>query len=116
MCPEGSFTNAGSPAMPVADDPELSPLAILAVNTLRETYHQRGPHAFDEAALILFMAVGSIIARTRGPEALHGAMEVLRLAVETEGIDGSGPSWSGQLTTGGALRLPTVRGACGAVR
>jgi|SRR6267142_4517219 hypothetical protein len=84
MCPEGSFTNAGSPAMPVTDDPELSPLAILAVNTLRETYHQRGPHAFDEAALILFMAIGSIIARTRGPETLHGAMEAVRLAVETE--------------------------------
>ena len=80
--------------MPITDDPELSPLAILAVNTLREAYHRRGPHAFNEAALILFMAVGSIIARTRGPEALHGAMEALRLAVETEGIDGSGPSWS----------------------
>ena len=80
--------------MPVTDDPELSPLAILAVNTLRETYEQRGPNAFDDDALILFMAVGSIIARTRGPEALHGAMEALRLAVETEGIDGSGPSWS----------------------
>jgi|SRR6267378_5359592 len=60
MCPEGSFTNAGSPAMPITDDPELSPLAILAVNTLREAYHRRGPHAFNEAALILFMAVGSI--------------------------------------------------------
>jgi hypothetical protein len=80
--------------MPVTDDPELSPLAILAVNTLRETYEQRGPDAFDDDALILFMAVGSIIARTRGPEALHGAMEALRLAVETEGIDGSRPSWS----------------------
>src|SRR5260370_10319843 len=72
------------PAMPVTDDHELAPLAILAVNTLRETYHQRGPHAFDEAALILFMAIGSIIARTRGPETLHGAMEAVRLAVETE--------------------------------
>jgi hypothetical protein len=80
--------------MPVTDDPELSPLAILAVNTLRETYEQRGPDAFDDDALISFMAVGSIIARTRGPEALHGAMEALRLAVETEGIDRSGPSWS----------------------
>ena len=57
--------------MPVTDDPELSPLAVLAVNSLRETYKQRGPHAFDEAALILFMAVGSIIARTRGREGLH---------------------------------------------
>ena len=80
--------------MPVTDDPELSPLAALAVDSLRATYKRRGPDAFDEAALILFMAVGSIIARTRGPEALHGAMEALRLAVETEGIDGSGPSWS----------------------
>jgi hypothetical protein len=57
--------------MPVTDDPELSPLAVLAVNSLRETYKQRGPHAFDEAALILFVAVGSIIARTRGREGLH---------------------------------------------
>ena len=45
-----------------------------------ETYNQRGADAFDEAALILFMAVGSIIARTRGPEGLHDAMEALRLA------------------------------------
>ena len=80
--------------MPVTDDPELSPLAALAVDSLRATYKRRGPDAFDEAALILFMAVGSIIARTRGPEALHGAMEALRLAVENEGNDGSGPSWS----------------------
>ena len=80
--------------MPLTDDPELSPLAIQAVNSLRETFNQRGADAFDEAALILFMAVGSIIARTPGPEAQHGAMEALRLAVETKGIDGSGPSWS----------------------
>jgi hypothetical protein len=52
--------------MPVTDEPEPSPLAVLAVNSLRETYKQRGPHAFDADALILFMAVGSIIARTRG--------------------------------------------------
>jgi hypothetical protein len=102
--------------MPVTDDPELSPLAILAVNSLRETYEQRGPDAFDDDALILFMAVGSIIARTRGPEALHGVMEALRLAVATEGIDGSRPVVVGELATGGALRLPTVRGARGAVR
>jgi len=76
--------------MPVTDDPELSPLAIHAVNSLRETFKQRGPDAFDEAALILFMAVGSIIARTRGPNVLHDAMEAVRLAVETE--DRSGPS------------------------
>ena len=94
FAPGRFIPNAGSRAMPITDDLKLSPLAILAVNTLRETYHQHGPHAFDEAALILFMAVGSIIARTRGPEALHGAMEALRLAVETEGNDGSGPSWS----------------------
>jgi hypothetical protein len=80
--------------MPVTDDPQLSPLAVLAVNSLRETYKPPGPDAFDEAALIWFMAVGSIIARTRGSEGLHDAMEAVRLAVETEGIDGSGPSWS----------------------
>jgi hypothetical protein len=75
--------------MPVTDDPRLTPLAILAVNVLRDTYNQRAPHAFDEDVLILFMAVGSIIARTRGPEGLNDAMEALRLAVE-ESPDGSG--------------------------
>ena len=78
--------------MPVTDDPELSPLAVHAVNSLRETYKQHGADAFDEAALILFMAVGSIIARTRGPDGLHDAMEALRLAVETEDVSGSGSS------------------------
>ena len=73
--------------MPVTDDPELSPLAVHAVNSLRETYKQHGADAFDEAALILFMAVGSIIARTRGPDGLHDAMEALRIAVEGEGMD-----------------------------
>jgi hypothetical protein len=74
---------------PLPIDPELSPLAVLAVNSLRETYKHRGPEAFDEAALILLMVVGSIIARTRGPEGLNDAMEALRLAVE-ESPDGSG--------------------------
>ncbi len=78
--------------MPVTDDSELSPLAVHAVNSLRETYKQHGADAFDEAALILFMAVGSIIARTRGPDGLHDAMEALRLAVETEDVSGSGSS------------------------
>jgi hypothetical protein len=78
--------------MPITDDLKLSPLAILAVDTLRETYHQHGPDAFDEAALILFMTVGSIIARTRGPEGLLDAVEALRLAVETDGVDRTGPS------------------------
>jgi len=75
--------------MPFTDDPELSPLAVLAANSLRETYKHRGPDAFDEDALILFMAVGSIIARTRGPEGLRDAMEALHLAVD-ESRDGSG--------------------------
>ena len=39
--------------------------------------------------LILFLAVGSIIACTRGPEVLHNAMEALRIAVDSEDIDGS---------------------------
>jgi hypothetical protein len=73
--------------MPVTDDLKLTPLAVLAVNSLMDTYKQHGPDAFDEAALILFMAVGSIIARTRGPEGLHDAMEAVRLAVEGEGMD-----------------------------
>jgi len=63
---------------------------VLAVNSLMDTYKHRGPDAFDDDARILFLAVGSIIARTRGPESLHDAMEALCLAVETEGIDGSG--------------------------
>ena len=86
--------------MPVTDDPELSPLAVLAVNSLRETYKKRGPDAFDEAALILFMAVGSIIARTRGPEGLNDAMEALRLAVE-ESPDGRRPIACDQLSLPG---------------
>src|SRR5882672_6078209 len=97
--------------MPVTDDPELSSLAVLAVNSLTETYKQRGPEAFDEAALILFMAVGSIIARTRGPEGLHDAMEALRLAVETEGIDGCGPSWSVNNDWGNATVTSRSRGS-----
>ncbi len=73
--------------MPVTDDPELSPLAVLAVKTLSDTYKQRGPDAFDDDALILFLAVGSITARTRGRDVLHKAMEALRIAVEGEGMD-----------------------------
>ena len=78
--------------MPITDDLKLTPLAIHAVNTLRKTYHERGADAFDEAALILFIAVGSIIARMVGPGGLQGAMEALRLAVEIDGIDRTGPS------------------------
>jgi hypothetical protein len=68
---EGSLPNSGSRAMPVTDDLKLTPLAVLAVNSLMDTYKHRGPDAFDDDALILFLAVGSIIARTRGPEGLH---------------------------------------------
>jgi hypothetical protein len=48
--------------------------------------------AFSEDALILFMSVGSIVARMVGPEGLHDAMEALRLAVEMDGIDRPGLS------------------------
>jgi hypothetical protein len=84
--------SAGSRAMPVTKAPELTPLAVLAVNSLRDTYQQRGPDAFSEDALILFMSVGSIIARMVGPEGLHDAMEALRLAVEMDGFDRPGLS------------------------
>src|SRR5882672_1186161 len=112
---ERSFPTTGSRAMPVTDAPELTPLAVHAVNSLSETYKQRGPDAFDEAALILFMAVGSIIARTRGPEVLQGAMEALRLAVETEGIEG--PARRGRSTNDWGSATVTNRSrARGAVR
>jgi hypothetical protein len=78
--------------MPVTDDLKLTPLAVLAVNSLMDTYKHHGPDAFDDDALILFLAVGSIIARTRGPEGLHDAMEAVRLAVKMEGVDAPGPS------------------------
>jgi len=78
--------------MPITDDLKLTPLAVLAVNSLMDTYKHRGADAFDDDALILLLAVGSIIARTRGPEGLHGAMEALHIAVEMEGVDAPGPS------------------------
>jgi hypothetical protein len=57
-----------------------------------DTCKRLGPDAFDDDALILLLAVGSIIARTRRPEGLHDAMEALRLAVEMDGIDRPGLS------------------------
>jgi hypothetical protein len=89
---EGSFPTPETVAMPVTDDLKLTPLAVLAVNSLMDTCKRLGPDAFDDDALILLLAVGSIIARTRRPEGLHDAMEALRLAVEMDGIDRPGLS------------------------
>jgi hypothetical protein len=49
--------------------------SLFLPSTLSDTYKQSGPDAFDDDALILFLAVGSIMARTRGRDVLHKAME-----------------------------------------
>jgi hypothetical protein len=73
-------------------------------SALSRTYNQRGPDAFSEDALI-FMAVGSIIARVVGPEGPHDAMEALRLAVGIDGGRSDRPVVVGQLMTWGSATV-----------
>ena len=79
-----------SHAMPVTN--RLPPLAVQVLNTLMQTYDHRGPNAFDEDAMKVFLVIGSIIAEVCGRERMYEAMEALDRTVQAEGMalpDGS---------------------------
>jgi hypothetical protein len=80
--------------MPLTE--KLPPLAVQTLKTLRRTYDNRGPNAFDEDATMVFHVIGWIIAQVCGRERLVEAMERLKAAISMEGIgepnDGAEPS------------------------
>ncbi|MDB5636106.1 MAG: hypothetical protein JWP51_1014 [Bradyrhizobium sp.] len=61
---------------------ELPPLAIQILRTLKETYDDRGPNAFDEDAAMVFHVIGSVIAQVCGRDRLSEAVETLKADLE----------------------------------
>jgi hypothetical protein len=74
--------------MPLTD--ELPPLALEILKSLGQTYHDRGPTAFDQDAAKVFHVIGSIIAQVCGRERLTEAMQILE--ADLEGIGETGDS------------------------
>lgn len=66
---EGSFPTPETVAMPVTDDLKLTPLAVLAVNSLMDTCKRLGPDAFDDDALILLLPSVRSSPALAGPKA-----------------------------------------------
>ena len=66
--------------MPLTD--ELPPLALEILKSLGQTYHDRGPAAFDQDASKVFHVIGSIIAQVCGRERLTEAMQILEADLE----------------------------------
>jgi hypothetical protein len=67
---------------------ELPPLALEILKTLRQTYDEHGPNAFDEDSAKIFQVLGSIIAQVGGRERLAEAMHTLQASLEMEDIGG----------------------------
>jgi hypothetical protein len=66
--------------------PELPPLVVQIIKTLRQTYDHGGPSAFDDDATRLFHAIGWMIARVCGRERVIEAMKKLEGALNMEGM------------------------------